>query len=260
MPSAPPNKRPPCPTHGLATGPDGLCTLCRRAARPPSEAKLPLTVVVEEDGSRLVTRLLGLGLMLSIVGAAAYAFNTSGGMVGAGAALAPEPPSRGIARREQPRPKPRRPEQVTGGAAAAPEQPQPEKTASVSAVLTAEEIERKRRLDLETAEQDRRRSEQIEADRIARAQRRARGNVRVMLYSTSWCGYCKKARQYMTEAQIAFVEHDIDASDSARAIMKRLNPSGSVPTFEIDDEVLIGFSSESLEQTIETAIRKRAGG
>lgn len=259
MPSSPPNKRPPCPTHGLATGPDGLCTLCRRAARPPSEAKLPVTVVVSEGGSRLVTRLLGIGLMLSIAGAAAYAFNTwSGGMIGAGASIAPEPPSRGVTRREPPKPKPQ--PQGAGSAAVAPEQLHAEQSATAPTALTAEEIERKRLQDLETAEQDRRRSEQIKADFEARARKRARANVSVTMYSTRWCPSCTAAREYMTREGILFTEHDIEQSESARTIMHRLNPRKSIPTIDIDGAVLVGFSSAKIEGAIDAAVKKRTGG
>lgn len=111
----------------------------------------------------------------------------------------------------------------------------------------------------EEAEQDRRRSAMIEADRERRKQAHARGGVVVMMYSTSWCPACKAAREYMTSHQIAYVDNDVDESESAAAILKRLNPRGSIPTIDIDGEVMVGFSPEHMEAMLERATKKRAG-
>ena len=35
-------------------------------------------------------------------------------------------------------------------------------------------------------------------------------NGKVIMYSTAWCGYCKKARQYFKSKGISFVEYDIE--------------------------------------------------
>jgi glutaredoxin 3 len=81
----------------------------------------------------------------------------------------------------------------------------------------------------------------------------------VVMYSTSWCPSCVAARSYMDSKSIAYVDHDIDQSESARAIMRRLNPRGSVPTIDIDGTVLVGFGAGSLEGALDRAARKRAG-
>ncbi len=260
MPSAPPTKRSPCATHRLATGPDGLCTLCRRALAPRSAEKLPIAVADDDPGTNVVTRLLGIGLMLSIAAFAAYAFNTwSAGMTGPGAALGPEPQPRGMPRRTEPKPKALQP--TAGGAPGTPDQQAVEQSAAAqTTVLTAEDIERERQRDLEVAEQDRRRSEQIKADMDARSRKRARANVSITMYSTTWCPSCTRAREYMTREGILFVEHDIEQSDSARTIMERLNPRGSIPTIDIDGAILVGFSGSKIEDTIDAAVKKRSGG
>jgi glutathione S-transferase len=51
------------------------------------------------------------------------------------------------------------------------------------------------------------------------------------------------------------VEHDAAAHDRERA----LNPRGTVPTITVDDDVMIGFSPESLENRITRAVRRRLG-
>jgi glutaredoxin len=106
--------------------------------------------------------------------------------------------------------------------------------------------------------QDRKRRAAIEVDRQRRALRHARGRVSVTLYSTSWCGFCRTARAYLNEQGIAFEEHDIDADAAAKASILRLNPRGSVPTIDIDGEVLVGWSSRRFDSMLERAVRERA--
>ena len=107
-------------------------------------------------------------------------------------------------------------------------------------------------------ERDRERHAQIEADRQARALRRARTRVPIALYSTPWCGYCKQARAYMREAGIAFDEYDIDEDRAAKAAVRRLNPRGSVPTIDVAGTVLIGWNQTRFEKTLERAARADA--
>lgn len=91
----------------------------------------------------------------------------------------------------------------------------------------------------------------------AEAQARARARVRIVIYTTKWCGICKAARAYLQSQDIAFVEHDVERSRAARARHRALNPSGSVPTFDIDGQVLTGFSAESFEQLLNNAAQAR---
>lgn len=86
----------------------------------------------------------------------------------------------------------------------------------------------------------------------------ARRNVAITMYSTSWCGVCKRARRYMKDKGISFVEHDVDQNAGARAAYRRLNPRQSVPTIQIDDEVLVGFAPQNLEAAIDRAAAKRS--
>lgn len=54
------------------------------------------------------------------------------------------------------------------------------------------------------------------------------------------------------------MEHDIEQSESAALIMRRLNPKGSIPTIDIDGAVLVGFSPQSIENAITRAAQVHA--
>lgn len=75
-------------------------------------------------------------------------------------------------------------------------------------------------------------------------------DTEVVLYATSWCGYCKKTRALLEEQGIAYVEYDIEKSERGRKMYKALGGTG-VPVLEIGDEVIYGFD----ERAIRAALR-----
>lgn len=68
---------------------------------------------------------------------------------------------------------------------------------------------------------------------------------KVVIYTTDWCGYCKKAKKFMRDNKITFTEYDIEKSARARREYQRLNGHG-VPLIVVGDKTLSGFSPASL--------------
>lgn len=64
---------------------------------------------------------------------------------------------------------------------------------------------------------------------------------KVVMYSTSWCGYCKKARQYFKSKGIAFKEYDIEKNKKAKRKYDRLGGQG-VPLILVGKKSMRGFS------------------
>lgn len=70
---------------------------------------------------------------------------------------------------------------------------------------------------------------------------------KVVMYSTSWCGYCKKARRHFKKNGIRFTEHDIEKSASAARAYKKLKGRG-VPVILIGRQRMNGFSAPSFDR------------
>lgn len=68
----------------------------------------------------------------------------------------------------------------------------------------------------------------------------------VEMYVTDWCGYCKKAQNYMNSRGIPYVAYDIEKDSAARQRHKELGGRG-VPLIIIGSNRMSGFSAESLE-------------
>lgn len=68
---------------------------------------------------------------------------------------------------------------------------------------------------------------------------------KVVLYSTSWCGYCEKVRELLTENNIEYHEYDVEVSTEGREQFKRLGGRG-VPVVLINGEVLKGYNPSQI--------------
>ncbi len=67
----------------------------------------------------------------------------------------------------------------------------------------------------------------------------------VVLYSTSWCGYCKKARNLLNEKNIAFIEYDIEKSAEGKRLYDALNGRG-VPVLQVKGTVIYGYDKRGI--------------
>ncbi len=69
----------------------------------------------------------------------------------------------------------------------------------------------------------------------------------VIMYSTSWCGYCKKAASHFRRNKIPFTEYDIEKSEKAAREYKKLNGRG-VPLILIGDRRMTGFNAGTFDK------------
>lgn len=67
----------------------------------------------------------------------------------------------------------------------------------------------------------------------------------VILYATSWCGYCKKARKLLEENHIAYYEYDIEKSSEGNEQYKALGGRG-IPLLLINGEVVKGYNPDKI--------------
>ncbi|MCP5149856.1 MAG: glutaredoxin family protein [Chromatiales bacterium] len=69
----------------------------------------------------------------------------------------------------------------------------------------------------------------------------------VVLYSTTWCVHCKRAREYFAEKGIPFEEYDVETTDKGRRDYARLRARG-VPVILVGGQRLNGFSAAAFER------------
>ena len=68
----------------------------------------------------------------------------------------------------------------------------------------------------------------------------------VVMYATSWCGYCRQAREYFRAKGIEYTEYDIETNRIANMEHKDLGGRG-VPLILVGKKRMSGFSPAGFE-------------
>ena len=86
------------------------------------------------------------------------------------------------------------------------------------------------------------------ADSDSRSRQTERFTGTVELYMTSWCGYCRKAEQYLKRKGIAYTALDIEKDESAKRRYEELGGTGGVPLIQIGTNQVRGYSPEAIDR------------
>ena len=71
-------------------------------------------------------------------------------------------------------------------------------------------------------------------------------NKNVVIYSTEWCGYCKKAKAYFAAHDITYIDYDIEHSTEAKENYDAIGGRG-VPIIFVGQSRMNGFSAEGFD-------------
>jgi glutaredoxin-like YruB-family protein len=85
---------------------------------------------------------------------------------------------------------------------------------------------------------------------LQRPAARERRDVTVEIYTTSWCRYCRDAKNYFHSRGIGFKEYDIEKDPKAARRHKRYNPRGGVPVTVINGRPIVGFAPAAFAQAL----------
>lgn len=72
----------------------------------------------------------------------------------------------------------------------------------------------------------------------------------VTVYSTPTCPYCIRAKQFLKEHNITFVEKDVAADSAAGEEMIEKSGQMGVPVLEIDGEIIVGFDRARIQEAL----------
>ena len=67
----------------------------------------------------------------------------------------------------------------------------------------------------------------------------------VVMYSATWCGYCRRAKTYLAKNHIAYTNVDIDTLDGRAAFMQA--GKGGVPLLQSGNRKIRGFTPEGYD-------------
>ena len=75
-------------------------------------------------------------------------------------------------------------------------------------------------------------------------------NGEVLVYSTDWCGYCKKLKNFLRKNNIPFTEYNIERNAKARREYEQLGGRG-VPLSVVNGRVVSGYNTRAIVDALE---------
>lgn len=78
----------------------------------------------------------------------------------------------------------------------------------------------------------------------------------VVMYTTRWCTYCAKTREFLNTAQIPFSDHDIEESSIALREFKQHGGRG-IPLVIINGTVIEGYDPGAMRSALSAPANSR---
>lgn len=77
-------------------------------------------------------------------------------------------------------------------------------------------------------------------------------DIKVLLYMTDWCPYCKKAREYINSIGADLTEYNVDKDkDRRKEMLVKSGGAKGVPLIDIEGTIIRGFSPAAIDSAIE---------
>lgn len=77
---------------------------------------------------------------------------------------------------------------------------------------------------------------------------------KVVIYSTSWCGFCHSLEQYLAQKGVSFVTKDIEKDEAAyHELMNKIGGQQNfrgVPTSDVAGEIVLGFDRPKIDSAL----------
>lgn len=82
---------------------------------------------------------------------------------------------------------------------------------------------------------------------LAQPDPRRRSEPEVVIYTTPWCGWCRRTRAFLDERGVRYMDKNIEANDAYRDELIRKTGRASIPVVEIGGELIRGYNERAME-------------
>ena len=72
----------------------------------------------------------------------------------------------------------------------------------------------------------------------------------ITIYSTPTCHYCHMAKEFLTENNISFTDHNVAEDAEKRQEMLEKTGQMGVPVIDIEGEIMVGFNEEKMKELL----------
>jgi len=75
--------------------------------------------------------------------------------------------------------------------------------------------------------------------------------MKVTVYSTPTCPWCKKVKSFLGEHDVEFADIDVSTDEKKAAEMIEKSGQMGVPVIDIDGEITIGYDEKALKKQLD---------
>ena len=72
----------------------------------------------------------------------------------------------------------------------------------------------------------------------------------VVIYSTPTCHFCHAAKDFFTENNVGYIDHNVQDDMTARQEMITKSGQMGVPVIMIGDEIVVGFDEDAIREKL----------
>ncbi len=74
--------------------------------------------------------------------------------------------------------------------------------------------------------------------------------MKVTVYSTPTCPWCKKVKQFLDEHDVEYEDIDVSSDQEKAQAMIKLSGQMGVPVVDIDGEITVGYDEKTLKKLL----------
>ena len=73
---------------------------------------------------------------------------------------------------------------------------------------------------------------------------------KVIIYSTSTCPWCERAKEFFAEHKVQYAEKDVADDEAAANEMIQKSGQMNVPVIDIDGKIIVGFDKLAMKKAL----------
>jgi len=74
--------------------------------------------------------------------------------------------------------------------------------------------------------------------------------MKIIIYGTDSCPWCHKAREFMNEHKIKFIDKSVGEDQKVAQEMIKKSGQQGVPVIDVDGEIIVGFDEDRLRNLL----------
>ncbi|MBS3139821.1 glutathione S-transferase N-terminal domain-containing protein [Candidatus Woesearchaeota archaeon] len=78
----------------------------------------------------------------------------------------------------------------------------------------------------------------------------------VKIYTTPTCPWCHKAKEWLKQNKIKYIEKNVAADEQARKEMIKKSGQMGVPVLEIKGKIIVGFDRKEIQNALKQESKK----